>query len=103
MSEDTDKVFYYTKEGKKINTTCDQLRIPENIYHSVIDNLHETLEFVVQTSLLHNLSTEEIRTMCDKSIAPYSEAMNKYGYEFFIADVTKKKELVNISCFLRET
>lgn len=103
MTGEDSKVFYYNKEGNKINTTCDKLKVPEDIYHSVIDNLHETIEFVVQTSLLHDLSIEEIKTMCDKSISPYSEAVNKYGYEFFIADVTKKKELINISCFLRET
>lgn len=102
MSEEINKVFYYTKEGKKINTTCDQLRIPEDIYHSVIDNLHETLEFVVQTSLLYDLREDDILKMASKSIVPYSEAVNKYGYEFFVSNIVKKHEIVDISCFLRE-
>lgn len=102
MADTKNDVFYYDKSGMKQLTTCDKLRIPEAMFHSIIDNLNETLQFVSESVLAYESSPEDLREACDKSIKPYSEAVKDYGYEFFIADISSKHEIINISCMLRE-
>ena len=102
MADIKNDVFYYDKEGKKKLTTCDQLKIPEDIFHSVIDNLNATLNFVANSAQRCDSSPSEFREACERSIQPYTEAVKKYGYEFFIADISSKHEIINISCMLRE-
>ena len=103
MAKEND-VFYYNKEGIRQLTTVDKLHIPEGVYHSIIDNLNETLIFVMESALDSKsyVPTSELKDICEKAIKPYSEAVKKYGYEFFIADISSKTEIVDISCMLRE-
>lgn len=102
MSDNKNDVFYYDKSGMKHLTTCDKLNIPEGIFHSLIDNLNETLKFVSESALTYEDSPKDLKEICEKSIKPYSEAVSRYGYEFFISDISSKNEIINISCMLRE-